>query len=254
MKVYKLLVPLAPLLVAVVVTAQTPGPAPRYDAWKVIGPGGGGTTASVTISPSDPNLVVERCDMTGGYISHDAGLSWRIFNLRSGLTTFAFAPKNPQRIYAGGAALWRSDDTGRTWRMVFPNPAKNTIELQNGDHADYSLTSNDSNYVTGLSIVQIVVDPEDPNTVHVAFSNPKTNGTTQLESKDAGASFQHEQDFDADEASCLLGLYKRGTRGDRNKGGNVLESSFTSPKPISQPAETIQLPASAGESYRGCES
>ena len=121
--------------------AQLPGPAPRFDAWTIIGPGGGGTTASPTISPSDPNLVVERCDMTGAYITHDGGLSWRMFNLRSGLTTFAFDPSNPRRIFAGGAALWRSDDTGRTWRMVFPNPQKKTVEHQNGDHGDYSLTT-----------------------------------------------------------------------------------------------------------------
>ena len=244
MKVYKTLAPFAPLLLAVVVTAQTPGPAPRYDAWKVIGPGGGGTTASVTISPSDPSLVVERCDMTGGYITHDAGLSWRMFNLRSGLTTFAFAPGNPRQIYAGGAALWRSDDTGRTWKMIFPNPAEQTIEHQNGDHADYSLTSNDSNYVTGLSITQIVVDPADSNTVHIAFSNPETKGTTLLESKDAGASFQHEQDFDADKI-LLLTYTGAGRVAIGSKGVYLNQASF--PKPIGDPAETIQF-ASAGAS------
>jgi len=38
---------------------KTPGPAPRYDSWQVIGPGGGGTMLAPTISPHDPNLVVE---------------------------------------------------------------------------------------------------------------------------------------------------------------------------------------------------
>jgi len=75
-----------------------------------------------------------------------------MFNLRTGIETYAFDPGNPKRIYAGNAALWRSDDAGRTWRMVFPNPAKKTVEHRNGDHADYSLTSSDGNYITGLSI------------------------------------------------------------------------------------------------------
>ena len=93
--------------------------------------------ASPTISPNDPKLIVLRCDMTGAYITHDGGLSWRMFNLRGGMSSFAFDPNNPKRIYAGGAALWRSDDTGATWSMVFPDPAKKTVEHQNGDHSDY---------------------------------------------------------------------------------------------------------------------
>ncbi len=39
------------------------------DTWKIVGPGGGGTTVGPTISPHNPRLVVEHCDMTGGYLS-----------------------------------------------------------------------------------------------------------------------------------------------------------------------------------------
>ena len=115
-----------------------------------------------TISPSDPNLVVELCDMTGAYITHDGGLSWRMFNLRNGLSAFAFDPSNPQRIFAGGSALWRSDDTGQTWRMVFPNPQKKTVEHQNGEHGDYTLRTNDGNYVTGLQSARSPSIPKIP--------------------------------------------------------------------------------------------
>ena len=56
-------------------SSGVPGPAPRQDAWQVIGPGGGGTMIQPTISPHDANIVVEHCDMTGAYITTDGGLT-----------------------------------------------------------------------------------------------------------------------------------------------------------------------------------
>jgi len=118
-------------------------------SWKIVGPGGGGTTIGPTVSPHDAGVVVEHCDMTGGYVTRDNGQSWRMFNLRGGIGVTAFDPADPQVIYAGNAALWRSGDYGRTWKMVFPSPARNTVEHQLGDHSDYDLTSSDPAYPGG---------------------------------------------------------------------------------------------------------
>jgi hypothetical protein len=49
--------------------------APRLDAWRILGPGGGGAQFYPAISPHDPRLVLVACDMTGAYISEDAGNS-----------------------------------------------------------------------------------------------------------------------------------------------------------------------------------
>ncbi len=76
-----------------------------------------------TISPHDSSLVVEHCDMTGAYITADAGRSWRMFNLRTVVRCFTFDPASPDVIYAGNMAVWRSADRGRTWTMVWPDPA-----------------------------------------------------------------------------------------------------------------------------------
>ena len=92
-----------------------------------IGPGGGGTMRRPAISPHDPRVVVLGCDMTGAYVTGDGGASWRMFNLGSVPTAFAFDPSRPQTLYAGAEAVYRSDDAGRTWRMVLPDPAKNTV-------------------------------------------------------------------------------------------------------------------------------
>jgi len=131
---------------------------PDANRWKIVGPGGGGTTIGPTISPHDPALVVEHCDMTGGYVTRDNGQTWHMFNLRAGVTTTAFDPVDPQVIYATTAALWKSSDSGRTWKMLFPNPARDTVEHQIGDHSDYALTTSDPVYPGG-DIAAISIAP-----------------------------------------------------------------------------------------------
>ncbi|MGP8271544.1 MAG: VPS10 domain-containing protein [Terracidiphilus sp.] len=172
------------------------------NSWKIIGPGGGGTTIGPTISPHDPKLVVEHCDMTGGYVTRDDGQSWRMFNLRGVINVFAFDPADPKIIYAGNAALWRSSDSGRTWKMFFPSPARNTVEHQIGDHSDYSLTSDDPAYPGG-DITAIAIAPGTPEHLYLAFryrghsavdhsgSGPiDPDGTVLVSSADGGVSWK----------------------------------------------------------------
>ena len=109
------------------VVALAAAPGPRLDAWRVIGPGGGGTMRRPVLSPHDPKVVLLGCDMTGAYVTGDGGASWRMINFGSVPTAFAFDPATPSTVYAGAGAVYRSDDAGRTWRMVLPDPAKNTV-------------------------------------------------------------------------------------------------------------------------------
>ena len=125
-----------------------------------------------TISPHDPNTVLELCDMTGAYISRDGGQSWRMFNLRSRASAFAFDPKDPQVIYAGNIALWKSQDSGKTWSMIFPDPKKNTVECMRDDHAAAILSTDDPAYSTGRAGF-IAVDPDDHSRVYAVFSNQR---------------------------------------------------------------------------------
>src|SRR6266404_3114874 len=68
----------------------------RFDAWQILGPGGGGAQFYPAVSPHNPDVVLVACDMTGAYISEDAGNSWRMFNLRVPVTFFAFDPIDRQ--------------------------------------------------------------------------------------------------------------------------------------------------------------
>jgi len=189
-------------LPVLVLAAAKPGPAPRFDPWTIIGPGGGGTMISPTISPHDPRIVVEHCDMTGAYITLDGAQSWRMFNLRSVVNTFAFDPRNGNVIYAGNEALWRSEDTGRTWRMIFPDPRKNTVEHQNGDHSQYSLTTDDASSPAGRSISEIAV--EDGGKIWLAFG-PRRGADSSLlySSADRGVTWSAAREFPGERVLAL---------------------------------------------------
>jgi photosystem II stability/assembly factor-like uncharacterized protein len=153
-----------------------------------------------TISPHDPSIVLEHCDMTGAYITVDGGVSWRMFNLRSVVRAFAFHPRDPRVIYAGNAALWRSDDTGKTWRMVWPDPTRNTVEHMRGDHADFLLTSDDPSYQTGVSIEAIAEDPADSHRIYLAVGR---GGSGLLLSEDRGKTWSRLGEFGSDQVRAV---------------------------------------------------
>ncbi len=174
--------------------------------WKIVGPGGGGTTIGPTISPHDPQLVVEHCDMTGGYVTQNNGQSWHMFNLRGVIDVFAFDPDPVESgvIYAGNAALWRSSDAGLTWEMFFPSPARNTVEHQIGDHSNYSLTSDDPAYPGGdITAIAINIAPGSSRQYYLAFRHRghsavdaggsghiDPDGTVIVSSEDGGVSWK----------------------------------------------------------------
>ncbi len=145
----------------------------RLDQWTVIGPGGGGTMRRPAISPHDSQVVLLGCDMTGAYVTADGGASWRMINFGSVPTAFAFDPSRPQTLYAGAEAVYKSDDAGRTWRMVLPDPAKNTVAKAIGDHGDRVVFTDDPAYPgsgRSVTIHAIAVDEDDPARVWVAAS------------------------------------------------------------------------------------
>jgi photosystem II stability/assembly factor-like uncharacterized protein len=183
---------------AVAGTLGPPRPV-RLDAWRVVGPGGGGTMRRPAISPHDPRVVVEGCDMTGAYITKDGGVSWRMFSLGAPPSSFAFDPKDARVIYATTAALWRSEDGGVTWRMLYPDPEKNTAVHARTDHGDFVITTDDPAFPgsgRSTSVHTVGVDPRDADRLAIAVStaesprpgSPRTP-TLVLASDDRGRSW-----------------------------------------------------------------
>src|SRR5215469_3418137 len=135
----------------------------RPGDFKVIGPGGGGAMFNPTISPHDPNTVLISCDMTGSYITHDGGQSWRMFNLRGVVSFFVFDPIDSKVMYAQATGLWRSTDNGESWKLVYPAPEKIKTIVMRSDHADEELLSDDD--PMGL-ITALAVDPDDSKVLY----------------------------------------------------------------------------------------
>jgi photosystem II stability/assembly factor-like uncharacterized protein len=193
------------LALAICLTSSTV----RADDFTIVGPGGGGAMFHATISPHNPSEVLVACDMTGAYISHDGGHSWRMFNLRGTVGFFTFDPMQAHTIYAGTQGLWRSTDDGESWKLIWPRPSTVSGIRMNSDHADETIVS-DSNAMG--SIVALAIDPADSHTL-VAGSVKEGKAALFL-SKDDGLTW--EKDHDLTEVPRRIWIDPHSNQSDRD--------------------------------------
>ncbi len=155
------------LVVIFAAGALSAAPPSGSNHWSVIGPGGGGAQYLPTISPHDPNVVFAACDMTGSYLTQDGGASWRMFNLRGRTSLFAFDPSIPGTMYAYGIGLFRSEDGGKRWNLIYPDPKDVRQVPAIGDHAEDSIEtgSGDAGRISAFA-----VDPADSKTLYAAVT------------------------------------------------------------------------------------
>ncbi len=166
------------------VAAERPGD------FRVIGPGGGGAMFHPTISPHDINTVLIACDMTGSYITHDGGQTWRMFNLRGVVDFFVFDPKDPKTMYAHATALWRSTDGGERWEVVYPSAASIKGVKMNSDHADEIILADPDPMG---SIAAMAIDPTDSNVLYAAAGNKES--WALFVSRDFGRNWRKQADL-----------------------------------------------------------
>jgi photosystem II stability/assembly factor-like uncharacterized protein len=144
--------------------------AARPGDFQVIGQGGGGAMYYPTISPHDANTALIACDMTGAYITHDGGRSWRMFNLRGTAKFFVFDPIAANTMYAEVDGLWRSTDGGESWKLLYPKPSTIQRIQMESDHADESIVAEPNALGT---ITALAIDPADSRTLYAAGGSPK---------------------------------------------------------------------------------
>jgi photosystem II stability/assembly factor-like uncharacterized protein len=140
-----------------------------------------------TISPHDVNTVLIACDMTGAYITHDGGRSWRMFNLRGVVSFFVFDPLDPKTMYAQATGLWRSSDGGESWNLVYPKPSTVKGVAMNSDHADEDILAEPG--PLGM-ITALAVDPANSKILYAAAGDK--NSPALFISRDFGETWQRE--------------------------------------------------------------
>ena len=180
-------------LVASAPAAAVPQPlaSARLDAWRVVGPGGGGAMVVHAVSPHDPNLVFVSCDMTSSFVSTNGGQSWRMFNLRGQVKFYAFDPRDPKTVYAQSIGLFKSTDAGATWRLIHPVPGNVRGYVAQGDHAEEVVATRDGSV---SDVLALAVDPGDSRRLYAAIEqNKKTYFYT---SGDGGEQWVQERELE----------------------------------------------------------
>ncbi len=190
-------------------------PAARAEGFTIVGPGGGGAMFHPTVSPHDPREMLVACDMTGSYISHDGGHSWRMFNLRGPVRFFAFDPIDAHTIYAGNQALWRSSDDGASWNLVWPRPSTVRGIRMSSDHSDETILSDDN--PVG-DIVALAVDPAASHMLVAA--GLKDNKPALFVSQNAGNTWKKLRDLPGVPQKIWIDPHSASNQRDIYIGGN----------------------------------
>jgi len=181
---------LAQLILAALALTSSDGNRPGD--FTIVGPGGGGAMFHPTISPHDAETVLVSCDMTGAYISHNGGKSWRMFNLRGVVEFFVFDPNDKNVIYAQATGLWRSSDNGETWKLVYPKASAIKAIKMDSDHSDEEIIADPDPLST---IFAMAIDPEGSETIYVTAGNRAKGNFGVFISRDAGGSWSKLADL-----------------------------------------------------------
>ena len=156
-------------------SADLPG-VQKNGKWRILGAGGGGTTYGPVVSYHDEKYAVVRSDMVCNFVTYDGGESWRQFNFGMVAECFSFDRNSKNVLYAGSNALYRSEDFGKTWNMVFPDPKKGTFRIHREDHGEQYLTTDDTTFpvaMTDTLINAICIDPSNSNKIYISFASEK---------------------------------------------------------------------------------
>jgi photosystem II stability/assembly factor-like uncharacterized protein len=219
-----------------------PSPSTYSDLhWRLIGPFRAGRVVAVSGVPgSDGSFFFGGVD-GGVWKTTDAGTVWSpIFDREpvASIGALAVAPSNPQIIYAGtgesdirsdlssGSGVYKSNDSGATWHAV---GLSNTRQIS-----------------------QIVVDPQDPNTVYVAALGHAYGPSPErgvYKSTDGGATWQHVLDKGPDVGIAALAIAYGKPKILFATAWNAHRPPWSTYAPLEGPGNGLYRSTDAGETW-----
>ena len=111
-------------LCAVTLLAFSATAADQMKKWVSTGLAGGGAMYAPAVSPVNPRLMMVNCDMSGAYLSHDAGRTWDMIDSRQLRSSTScrptFHPRDTNIIFAAqaGAGLKMTQDGEIHWKSI----------------------------------------------------------------------------------------------------------------------------------------
>lgn len=176
--------------------------------WQLIGPAGG-NVRSLAFDPGNPSHILLGTSTGQIFTSEDSGNSWELlahFGLAEDyvIDHIVFDSANPATIYAAGwglfhdseGDLFRSDDSGRTWRALEGVHGKSmrAFAMAPSDHNTLAIGAQDGvfrsrdggktweritpenppvmeNHSSMKNFVSIAIDPRDPDIVYAGTSH-----------------------------------------------------------------------------------
>jgi len=113
-----------------------------------------------------------------------------MFNLRGRVRFFVFDPLDPKVIYAQATGLWRSNDAGESWKLVYPKPSSIKEIVMRSDHADEDLVAQPDPL---RNIAALAVDPANSKVLYAAAGGKKSPAL--FISRDFGKSWNRQQEL-----------------------------------------------------------
>src|SRR5262249_40403546 len=101
-------------------------------------------------------------------------------------------PLNKNVIYAQATGLWRSQDQGETWNLIYPKPSSIKSVKMSSDHSDEDIIAEPDQLGSATAMA---IDPADSKVFYMTAGDRKKGTSSLFVSRDSSQSWAKEADL-----------------------------------------------------------